>query len=198
MKELTHLLTPCDIYLSLIQTLASLSLFTQTLTHTRSHPHIRLSPEAFSNDLYTLEHSLLAFPSTLPSSAHEPTLSVALRIAGLIYLKSVLQEFPHSVNGSRILVERLRENLSLIWVGEEDGKLALVRWMCFVAAAVATGDAREWFVGNLGWLGLDWTGEEEVRLAKLLRLQDVFGGKAMEGIQEEVRMDQWSVPGTAV
>jgi hypothetical protein len=150
---MTQLPTPCKTRLTLIQTLTSLSLFTQTLSCACSHPSITLSPEEFSNDLYSLEHALLSFPNTSPSPAHELPLSVPLSVAVLIYLKAILQAFSHFVNGSSILVERLRENLSTIW---DDGCKArsLVRWVCIVGAAVAKGELKGWFVEKFGRMDL--------------------------------------------
>jgi Fungal specific transcription factor domain len=186
---MTNVLTPHKIHRFLIETLTSMSLFAQTLNLTRSSSCITLSAESFSNDLYTLEHNLLSFPSTLPSPAHEPALSVSLRFSALIYLKSVLQEFPHSVNGSRILVEKLRESLALIWVGEGQGmeeggeeKRALVAWMCVVGAAVAKGDVRAWFLGKLGRMGVHCAAGNETGIERLLSLKNVFDKECLEKI----------------
>jgi Fungal specific transcription factor domain len=183
---MTSLLNRHGIHPYLIQTLISTSLFIQALASARLNPTSNLSPKAFSNDLYTLEYSLLSFPSTLPPLCRESAISTSLRFSVLIYLKVVLQEFPHSVNGSSLLVERVKEGLRLIQLGngENDGLMA---WICVVCTAVASGEVREWFVRRLttmGWhndrleTGADW----------LMPLRNVFDEGCVEKIWEEVKM----------
>jgi hypothetical protein len=187
--QMSNLLSPHGIWVSLIGTLTSLSLFIQTLTLARQQSNLILSPEAFSNDLYTLEHQLLSTPLTLPSPAHEPAISVSLRYSALIYLKAVLQEFPHSVNGSNILVERVRGSLGCIWLvdglREEKGKIALMTWMCTVCAAVARGEVRTWFVEKIG--RTPYTSWNPVEMERLLCLKSTFGNGCIEKIWEEAR-----------
>jgi len=183
----THLTQP-----SLSETLTSLSLFTQTLTFIRSNPNITLPPDAFSNDLYNLEHSLLSFPSTLASPAHEPALSTSLRFSALICLKAVLQEFPHSVNGSKILVDRVRESLSMIEVGQEirfgeqeiEKIGIMMMWICTVCAAVSKCEVREWFVSRLASMN---TRYEPTNIEGFLGLNNVFGEGCIVKVWEEVR-----------
>lgn len=186
-SQMTFLLAPHKIHSYLLQTLNSLSLFTQALSLSRSSLNVTLSPEAFSNDLYMLEHYLLSFPSTLPSPDHEAAIERALRFSALVYLKAVLQEFPHSANGSRILVERAREAVGLVGAGygEMDG---LVAWVCVVCAAVSNDEARSWFVGELARMGRHCDQKEEAGLNKLLSLRSVFGEACIERIWEEVWM----------
>jgi hypothetical protein len=187
---MTALLSPHDIQQSLIQVLTSLSLFIQTLNLPRSNPKMPLSPEAFSDDLYTLEHCLLSFPSTLPSPAHESAFSVALRFSALIYLKAVLQEFPHSVNGSRILLQKVREPLNLIWLSEDEEKekkAALAAWMCVLCAAVAKSEVRDWFVEKLGILQVHYAACDGLGMDRLLNLNAIFSQECIENIWQEGR-----------
>ena len=189
--RMTALLSPHGIHHSLIQILASLSLFVQTLNLTRSNPGILLSPEAFSNDLYTLEHCLLSLPSTLLSPAHELALSVALRFSALICLKAVLQEFSHSVNGSKILVERVRESLGCVWMGDEcEEKGGFLAWMCVLCAAAANGEVREWFVERLGTLQVQYAACDELGMDRLLNLNAIFNKECIENIWQEARTPQ--------
>jgi hypothetical protein len=184
------LLSPHDIQQSLIHVLTSLSLFIQTLKLPRSDPQMPLSPEAFSDDLYTLEHCLLSFPSMLPSPAHESALLVGLRFSALIYLKAVLQEFPHSVNGSRILLQKVKEALKLIWLSrgeEKEKKAALVAWMCVLCAAVANGEVRDWFVEKLRVLRMHYAAYDGLGMDRLLNLNATFSKECIENIWQEAR-----------
>ena len=88
----------------------------------------------------------------------------------LIYLKAILQAFSHSVNGSSILVERLRENLSTIWDDECKAR-SLVRWACIVGAAVAKGELKGWFVEKFGRMDLHWGWRGGFRLSMFARIE---------------------------
>jgi hypothetical protein len=184
--RMTALLNPYSIHYSLIQVLTSLSLFTQTLNLTRAKPAIYLSPESFSNDLYSLEHSLLSFPSILPSPAHESALSIALRFSALIYLKAVLQEFPHSFHGSRLLVGRVRESLEFDDVAYEQGERSdLIPWICVLCIGVTKGDVKEWFMRKLQSLEFAFAESEETALFSLLNLRSALGEGCIEKIGKE-------------
>lgn len=187
--RMTKLLNFHGIRTSLVQILTNLSLFHQTITLARLNSNLVLPSESFSNDLYTLEHYLLSFPSTLHSPAHEPALSAALRFSALIYLKAVLQEFPHSVTGSRILVEKVKEKLGFIWMGDglegENKRTDLIAWMCAVCAAVASGEDRMWFVRKMGGLQMPSATVEALTMETLLNLRSTFGDGCIKKIWEE-------------
>ncbi|KAE9375541.1 hypothetical protein N431DRAFT_437034 [Stipitochalara longipes BDJ] len=193
-SQMASLLSSHFIHPSLTQKLTLLSFFTRTLVFTRLNPNITLLPEAFSNDLYSLEHSLLSFPSTLLLPAHECALSASLRFSALIYLKAVLQEFPHSVNGPRILVEKVREGLSMMGVDEENEfgeegnkKMKLVTWVCVVCAAVSKGKSREWFLRKLTNIGKRYDSGEQAQIEGLLSLKSIFGEECIAKVWEEVK-----------
>lgn len=54
-----------------------------------------------------------------------------MRFSALIYLKAVLQAFPHSLTGSRLLGERVRQSLEVAGTGyEQREENDLIVWMC--------------------------------------------------------------------
>ncbi|KAG9230809.1 hypothetical protein BJ875DRAFT_384360 [Amylocarpus encephaloides] len=178
----------CGIHEGLLPPTSSLILFSQTVHFASSTRHA-LDPSTFSEDLYWLEYQLLSFPSNLSEFHEETPLEKATRIGSLLYLKAILQEFPHSSTGPSILLSQLEESLFQIPVGNFPDPLVL--WLALVGGAFSVGKGylRRSFVTYLGILkdvmALGSFHEEDVELCKLLGLRSVFG-KAFETLWDEV------------
>jgi hypothetical protein len=114
----------------------------------------------------------------------------ATRIASLLYLKAILQEFPHSSTGPSILLSQLQAALAVIPLSSTYSPLLL--WLALVGGSFSEGlwGFRRWFVSYLGGLkatmGLhsfddgEWGGVVSV----FLGLRAVFG-KAFESLWKE-------------
>ena len=106
-----------------------------------------LSPQAFVEDSYSIRHGLLSFSSSASSSAQERHIQEGLRLGALIYMKDLLREFPRSVVGMEVLIERLKKQLEL--VSQIQGLAPLLCWLFFIGGMYSVGTDRVWFVAHL-------------------------------------------------
>lgn len=143
-------------------------------------------PAIFSEDLYWLEHNLLAFPSNLPEGTLESEIDRACRLGALLYLKAVLQEIPHSKHGSTLLLSQLRDALDNVLIQKFNSPLLL--WLSLIGGSLSKAEMRAWFVEYLAQirstalvLSFD---DLEGDLSRLLGLKKVFG-KAYETLWDE-------------
>lgn len=161
MQAITSILTKCSIKSSLIATMINLSLFSQTIRLAKLTPGIKLDPITFSEDLYAIERDLL-FASNeqqIHLLVYDLLVSNALRVGALLYVKSILHEFPHSVIGPSILLSQLQELLSQVLLDftTTPATKDVLRWLGMIGAMLAqTEDVRDWFLGFLqGKFGID-------------------------------------------
>lgn len=117
-----------------------------------------------------------------------PDLDKATRLASLLYLKAMLQEFPHSRTGPRVLLEELRDALTELSPTNpishrESGNKEVLGWVAIVGACFSDeeGGMRGWFVEFLrevlgGMYGSGVVVEaREGEMERLLGLEGVFG-----------------------
>lgn len=154
-----------------------------------------LDPKDFLNDIYWIEYELLSFPSSLEVS-QESSIDKATRIGALLFMKSILEEFPHSTTGPLILLQQLQESLSTIDTATTTKQTR--QWLIWLFTIGAVHSKREyvirtWFVEQLAGLHMERlenllgdgkrhaekTGEdeEECQLWRLLELKIVIGEK---------------------
>ncbi|KAF4629668.1 hypothetical protein G7Y89_g8478 [Cudoniella acicularis] len=177
------LLTNSGIHAYLKTTMTKLANFAQAIHHASS-TSILLDPSSFADDLYHLEHEFLSFPANTPFESEETSIDKACRLGALLYMKAILQEFPHSYMGPSILLQQLQNALEDIAVqGGMDNPLVL--WLALVGGSFATGDMRRWFVGYLAQvkavMGLESFGNGSLGMSGFLGLKSVFGA-VFEGL----------------
>lgn len=106
-------LVTCGLHPKLVTILAELHKFSQAIAFalTESTP---LDPIAFVDDSYLIRHGLLSFSTVSLTSWKQRHTAEALRLGALIYVKDLLREFPRSVIGMNILVQKLKDSLDPI------------------------------------------------------------------------------------
>ncbi|KAL3420289.1 hypothetical protein PVAG01_08787 [Phlyctema vagabunda] len=134
----------CDLHPDLVLIMMDVALFSNALRKAQDDPATVLNPYAFSEDLYWIEYRLLSFTTHLLTPSEEAHIDRACRIAGLLYMKLVLNEFPYSKNGSSILLNTLRESLARLQVTRYS--IQLILWISVVGSlASQTTDDRNIF-----------------------------------------------------
>ncbi len=150
-ERMASLLAACHIHPNLIITMTELALFSQLIQFTESHPKILLDPIVFIEDMHWTQYKLLSFPTSLSESSKEQDIDHACRVGALLYMKSILEQFPYSATGFSILLRRLQESLDRIPVAKETAPLLL--WLTLIGAALSKrGLERSWFVVHLALL----------------------------------------------
>ncbi|PQE13782.1 hypothetical protein CJF31_00005267 [Rutstroemia sp. NJR-2017a BVV2] len=176
------------IHAKLVEIMQNVVLFAQSIKYA-SHSALRFDPQEFSDDMYWIEYQLLTFPN-LASQESEPSISKATRMGALLFMKSILQEFPHSTTGPEILLRELRDALSAVEEDEDDHNRQWLLWLCAIGALLAKRMTREWFVGRLALAGGLRAREGEVvggQLWRLLDLGEVIGEREVLLLWDEVR-----------
>jgi len=137
--------------------------------------------------LYWLEYNFLTFATKLPKGVMETKIDKACRVGALLYMKAILQEFPHSTNGSSLLLGQLRECLTEISIQESTSPLLL--WLCLVGGSLSKTEKRTWFVDYLIRIRdislVPSFDDFEVDLSRMLGLRKVFG-RAFESLWTEI------------
>lgn len=183
-KDVTQLLNSCEVHPDLIDVMVTVAYFVQVL---QSQPKVTSDHAGFSEDMYWIEFRLLAFPTSLPDGFPERTIDTACRLGALIYMKTVLEEFPHSKTGSTILLRELREALQTLPIVESTAPLVL--WLSLVGSAVAKAPEKNWFVSHLGKLtavsGASSFNDMELDMSRTFNLRSILG-KSLDRLRESV------------
>ncbi|PQE03655.1 Fungal specific transcription factor domain-containing protein [Rutstroemia sp. NJR-2017a BBW] len=195
-SSISSAFSPHGIHPKLIAIMQNVALFAQSIKYA-SNSALRFDPLEFSDDIYWIEYQLLTFPSYQES---EPSIEKATRMGGLLFMKSILQEFPHSTTGPEILLRELRDAVSAVEEDEdedeEDPNRQWLLWLYAIGALLAKGMTREWFVGRLagGWYAREGEGEVEGdvvggQLWRLLDLGEVLGEREVLLLWDEVEVE---------
>jgi hypothetical protein len=177
---------------TLLPAMLNLVLFSQAV-HVASSTKYTLDPSMFSEDFYFLEYQLLSFPSTLSKDVGESPLDKATRLASLLYLKAILQEFPNSTTGPSILLTQLQESLNAVPLSSTYNPLLL--WLALVGGSFSDGlwEFRRLFVSHLvglkATMSLQSFDDGDGELSRFLGLRSIFG-KAFESLWEEVEREE--------
>ncbi|TVY93879.1 hypothetical protein LAWI1_G000432 [Lachnellula willkommii] len=184
-REMRNILTKCGVHPNLITTMTELACFSQAI-HFATEASVYFDPATFSEDLYWLEYNFLAFAAKLPEGSAETEIDKACRLGALLYLKAILQEFPHSVNGSSLLLAQLRKSLTGISMQASNSPLLL--WLCLVGGSLSEMEERTWFVNCLAQIRtvslVPSFDDFELELSRMLGLKRVFG-RAFERLCNE-------------
>lgn len=151
--------------------------FSQAILSWRTEPSTNLDPRALSEDMYWIEYRLLLYPTTLQDGLEEWKIDKACRIGALLYMKALLEEFPHSATGPSILLKQLRESLQNITV--LDSLSSLLVWLSVVGTAMSKSDMRVWFMGLLTELTVNLRissfRDHELEMSRVIGLEEVLG-----------------------
>ncbi|TVY40654.1 hypothetical protein LSUB1_G002301 [Lachnellula subtilissima] len=184
-REMKNVLTKCGVHPNLITIMTELACFSQAI-HFATEASVYFDPATFSEDLYWLEYNFLAFAAKLPEGSTETETDKACRLGALLYLKSILQEFPHSVNGSSLLLAQLRKSLTGISMQASNSPLLL--WLCLVGGSLSEKEHRAWFVSCLAQIRtvspVPSFDDCELDLSRMLGFKKVFG-RAFETLWNE-------------
>lgn len=183
-KEITQLLTCCKVHPDLIATMVELSHFSQAVQLLRTKPEISIDAAAFSEDMYWIEYKLLSFPTAIDSE--EQDVDKACRFGALLYMKAILEEFPHSTTGHSILLGQLQ--VSLLEISDIRSCAPLLHWLSLVGAGLAkTEQTRKWFVTYLARLmNTVRISSAEMAMSRMLCIEQDFE-RPVEKIREEVK-----------
>ncbi|KAH8687986.1 hypothetical protein BGZ60DRAFT_522614 [Tricladium varicosporioides] len=175
---------------ALIASMIKLTNFSYTITYSMMTEN-RLNPSHFTEDLYHLEHEFLSFPTTLPPDSVDAAIDKACRTCALLYLKAILQEFPHSSVGSSVLLDQLKCALNNIPPLQLNSSLVL--WLALVGASSSTGERRLWFVKYLtvlkGVMSLATFGDGDPESSGFLELHSIFGHSFIS-LWDEILLEQ--------
>lgn len=190
-----HVLLP-----QLVNVLAQLREFSETIEQTLLTPEARLDPKEFIEAWYSIQYQLLNGEQFEDISdggfIHEKNaLREAFRLGAIIYTKEILQEFTFSAIGSGILVSKLKNSLEPVLASEvTPTSSSLLLWLLLMGGVASTTDNsidHTFFVAHLVTLRREpWLDEwEDVKE----RLEDVLWiGKMLDGagksLWEEVRL----------
>jgi len=183
---MAQLLTACQIHTELITTMSELAHFAQTIEFVKANPGTFPEPLEFLEDSYRIEHKLLSFPNQLPNASQESSIENACRIGSLLYMKAILQPFPHSKTGPSILLTQLQQSLSKVEISESIAPLRI--WLLLIGAALSSGERKIWFLSEIAQLvsamQLSSFCDQELEMSRLLSLKNVFG-RVVENIWGE-------------
>ncbi len=193
---ITGLLDSCNTHPSLTTTMVLLTHFSSAIQFARSSPigSVSIDPTAFAEDMYNLEYELLSFPTMLALECQESDIDRACRLGALLYLKAILEEFPHSSTGSSVLASQLRETLQKITAVRKCSSMLI--WLGMVGAVVTkTNKERAWFVAFLAILkdGLGISDGEDagMEFCRVLGMRKTFG-RRVDQILDEVMVTRLS------
>jgi hypothetical protein len=172
-QHLSNVLVPCHIHEGLISIMTDLAYFCAALASARSEKSpIFLDPIAYSEDMFSIEHRLLSFPNL----SSQPSITNACRLGALLYIKTILEEFPHSKYGSTLLLQQLRMSLNEMLNTKIETPVLI--WLNLIGASLSTAAYREWHVDELTALtsnaGIPLLVEQGLAMSKALPLQAVF------------------------
>ncbi|KAK3940520.1 hypothetical protein QBC46DRAFT_364055 [Diplogelasinospora grovesii] len=114
-QTLNTLLEPLGIGSVVVRSLVDLAVFSTAVQQPRNSPDItslRFDPHAFTDEWLNVMNALLTQPGPLQPD-HAP-LEAALRVAGLLYLKELLPDYPRNIGGYAVLLELLATHLTKI------------------------------------------------------------------------------------
>ncbi|CZR53005.1 uncharacterized protein PAC_02883 [Phialocephala subalpina] len=179
---LSLILLKSGVHADIASAMIELAYFTQAIRMASSIIDLSLDPAAFAEDLYWIEHSLLLIPDSA-----EQSINKACRLGALLYVKAILQEFPHSATGASVLTHQLRESLDSIYMTEDN--VFLLTWLALVGAMSSKAGDRIWFIiyskqsTNIG--GILPFDDGALPLTRFFDLRRVFG-RLLDAIWEEI------------
>lgn len=176
--EIASLLTACHIHSDLVTNMTELALFTQAIKFSKKHPQILLDANGFSENMHWVQYRFLSFATSLKGGSRGQEIDHACRIGGLLYMRAILEQAPHSTTGASILLRRLQESLDKIHITKVVAPLLL--WLALVGAVLSNHELqRTWYVAHLALLTstvpVSSFDDADMPVNKLLGIQDSLG-----------------------
>lgn len=175
---------------NIISTMVDVVQFSKALLGSRADLSVQFDPAHLSEDMYWIEYRLLSFPTTSARQSGERDIDKTRRIGVLLYMKALLDAFPHSATGPSILLEGVQDSLRIIAALESTSPLRI--WLSGISAAFSKSQTRFWFVNVL----LETTyrsrfssfHDQDLELSEALSLDHVLGsrGSSAETLWVEV------------
>lgn len=185
-QDVIRILSPCQLRPRLVYIMVDVAHFSQAVQSWRSDPSMIFDPQALSEDKYWIEYRLLLFPTTL-GGFQDIGIGEACRLGALLYMKALLEEFPHSVTGPSVLLNKLQESLRNIKIVEPLSPLLF--WLSVIGAALSKSEMRSWFISLLEQLTIDFRilsfRDHDLEMSRVIGLEAVFG-TTVENIWLEV------------
>lgn len=176
-RDVNRILSGCLVHPSLISTIVDVAHFSKALLLETADFSTRFDPAQLSEDMYWIEYRLLSFPTTSSRASGERDIDKASRLGALLYMKALLDAFPHSATGPSILLKQLQESLRTIALLESTSSLRI--WLSVIGAAFSKSQTRLWFVNLLVEITrrsqISSFHDQELELSKVLSLDQVLG-----------------------
>jgi hypothetical protein len=186
--DINRILSSCRVHPRLIEIMVDVAHFSQAVQATliwRTDPSLNVDLKALSEDMYWIEYRLLLFPTTHGRLA-VGCVDEACRLGALLYLKALLEEFPHSATGPSVLLKQLQESLRNITINESLSPLLL--WLSLIGAALSKSQVKIWFTGMLKQLTIDFQitsfRDYELEMNRVIGLEVL--GSSVENIWKDV------------
>ena len=179
--------------------LTDLRHFSRAIEQTLLKPEARLDPKELIEACYSIQYQLLltgpAQDVTDGGFVHDnDEQGNAFRLGAIIYMKEILQDFAFSLTGSRILVSKLKNSLSIVLVSQASpSSSTLLLWLLVMGGVASIKNCldKTLFVTHLVRLCgdlqiVEWK-EVKERLESILWIGSVLD-KAGEALWEEIRL----------
>jgi hypothetical protein len=193
-RDINRILSSCRVHSRLIEIMVDVAHFSQATLMWRTDNSLNLDLKALSEDMYWIEYRLLLFPTTHGRLA-VGCVDEACRLGALLYLKALLEEFPHSATGPSVLLKQLQESLRNITINESLSPLLL--WLSLIGAALSKSQVRIWFTGMLEQLTIDFQvtsfRDHELEMNRVIGLEAVLGSSV-----DNIWKDVWEAMRTRV
>ena len=185
-RDITGHLMSCQVHPSLVKAMVDLAYFSRVLQYARLESSYTLNHMQFSEDMNWIAYRFLSFPKSLADPCQQSEADTACRMGGLLYMKAILQEYPHSSTGPSILLKQLQQSLTKIPIVESC--IQLLVWLSFVGSGLARTEMKTWFVSFLGRLltnfGIASFDDGKLAMSRILHIREVLG-KSVEKLWAE-------------
>ncbi|RDW77530.1 hypothetical protein BP6252_05583 [Coleophoma cylindrospora] len=147
-EHLSSTLYQAGVRSDLVEIMVELAYFSSAVLLSKGDSMIQLNPSSLTEDMYWIQHQLLSF-SSAPASLHGiGNIDAACRLGGLLYMKALLEEIPHSYTGPSILLDELRTHLE--GIASDDGNSSLLTWLTLLGLQFTKQDLpKQWFAKHL-------------------------------------------------
>lgn len=165
----------CQVHSSLVNAMIDLACFSSVFQYGYGKSPYSLNHVQFSEDMNWILHRFLSFPKSLSNHCQQSQADKVCRLGGLLYMKAILQEFPHSSTGPSMLLKQLQQSLSKIPIVESS--IQLLVWSSLVGSSLAKTQMKTWFVSFSGRLltkfGIASFDNGKMALSRILHIREV-------------------------
>jgi hypothetical protein len=142
--SLTDVLASFGFNARLVSALRELVHFTQALNYAMDKREVMFHPRAFDEDIIVLQRQLLLHDEK------EKKMEQACRLGALVYIKSIMREYPLCAVTSKVLVAKLKSSLDGMAYYRNPTVAPLLLWLFFMGGMASHGTSdRAWYVAHL-------------------------------------------------